>query len=573
MHSRRFRITVASAAVGLVFVYGFAAGAYRLPPFYQVAWVKNSVVERVRPSTPAYEPPSAQGATILETGLQRLLVKRVSLPNARQEFVGGGALALVGEVLYVLNSDGGIAAFDITTVSPLRPALDSLPLNLGDLMRSRDRYTITAFWFRVNGAFAESVDDSTHTLFVTHNRYFREQRCFTFDVSRATVVRRGAELRQTQPWRTIFTSSPCMKLQSSEGFGRHPWSGHISGGKAISYDSTRLLVTVGDFNFDGYRRPAWSTDLTNPYGKFLLLDKVSGHAEIFAIGARNDMGLYRDSLGIIWFTESGPQGGDELNVVERGVNYGWPTQTYGIGYESSPWDPASSQGRHDLHRQPVFAWVPSVVPTNIIRIEGHSGSFEPWRGDLIVGTLRDEALHRLRLDRAGRVVYDERIPIGDRIRDLLRLPDGKIALLTDATGYLMIIDDGAAEYEPIGAATRARLATLERYDRLQHAQADQAPLIDGASLFAQRCGACHTLEGVTLVGPPLNGVLARRVGAHASYGYGNEFATDGRDWSPTLLRRFLLNQDMELANTKMPKVSLTSEEADSIVAYLGRLQP
>lgn len=556
----------------MLFAYGFVAGAYRLPPFYQVAWLKNAIVTRLAPDESVYEPPTAKSATVVETALQRLLVKRIALPNANEEFVGGGALTLADDVLYVLNSDGGIAAFDLANIAPLATDLQPLPLNLDALMRSRERYTITTYWFRMNGAHVERTDDSTHTLFVAHNRYFEDRRCFTFDVSRATIVRRGGTLHQREPWRTIYTTAPCMTLQGNEGFGRHPWSGHISGGKMIAFDANRLLVTVGDFNYDGYLRPAWSMDRSNPYGKFVLLDKASGAAEIYAIGARNDMGLYRDSSGTIWATESGPQGGDELNVVERGDNYGWPTETYGIGYESSPWDPAPLQGRHERHRQPAFSWVPSVVPTNLIRIEGHPGRFEPWRGDLLLGTLRDQALHRLRLDRSGRVVYDERIPFEDRIRDLLRLPDGKIAVLTDATGYLVIIDDGGAEYEKLGDSTRARIAALDAYDRFRDPRADSAQVTDGAGLFAQRCASCHATDGRTLVGPPLNGVLARRIGGHPGYGYSTVLATDEREWSPELLVRFLLHPETDFVNTKMQKVTLTHVQADSIIAYLGRLE-
>lgn len=560
-----------AGVTALAFTYGFAAGSYRLPPFYQVAWIKNTIAAKMGSSEAVYEPPTARSATIVETALQRLLVKRVHLPNAQEEFVGGGALALAGSLLYVVNSDGGIAAFDVAAVTPVRLTHDSLPLNIDDLMKSRERYTITTYWFRVNGAHVEVVNDSTHTLFVAHNRYYPDRRCFTFDISRATIVRSDGALRQSEKWRTIYTSSPCMTLQGNEGYGRHPWSGHISGGKMIAFDADRLLVTVGDFNYDGYLRPAWSMDRSNHYGKYVLINKSTGAAEIYAIGARNDMGLYRDSAGTIWATESGPQGGDELNIVTRGANYGWPNETFGIGYESTPWDPAPRQGRHDLHTQPVFAWVPSVVPTNLVRIEGHPGKFEAWRGDLLMGTLRDQALHRLRLDNNGRVIYDERIPFEDRIRDVSRLPDGRIVLLTDATGQLIIIDDGGAEYERPEDAVRARLAALDQFDRLRDPASDSAVVSDGAGLFAQRCASCHAVDGRTVVGPPLNGVMGRRIGGHAGYGYSTVLSTDDRPWTPELLVRFLLHPETDFVNTKMQKVTLTHVQADSIIAYLGRL--
>ncbi len=561
-----------AAALFAVFAYGFAAGSYRLPPFYQVAWIKNTIIERVAPPAPEYEPPTAQSATILETALQRLLVKRVALPNANEEFVGGGGLAAAGDLLYVVTSDGAVSAMDMRAIKRLRSDLDTVPLNTADLMRTKVRYQITLYWFRVSGAFAEVVDDSTQRLFVSHNRFDPARACFTYNISRATVVRRGDALAARGPWQTIYTTAPCMTLQGSEGFGRHPFSGHISGGKMIAYDRQRLLITVGDFNYDGYLRDAWSMDRSNPYGKYVLLDKESGKAEIFAIGARNDMGLFRDSSGTIWATESGPQGGDELNVVERGANYGWPTSTYGIGYESSPWPPATAQGRHDAHKHPIYAWLPSVVPTNLIRFEGHPGQFENWRGDLLIATLRDQALHRLRFDGVGRVVYDERIPFGDRIRDLMRLPDGTLVLLTDATGQLVIIEDGGAEFEPVTEATRARLAALDRYDVLNDAATLAAGArSDGEGLFAQKCASCHALDGRTLVGPALDGVLTRRIGSRPGYTYSTTLGTDGRDWTPELLVRFLLHPETDFVNTRMQKVTLTHAQTDSIIAYLGRL--
>jgi len=567
--SRRAKILLSAAVLG-AFVYGFAAGSYRLPPFYQVAWIKNSVVERLNPPVAEYEPATPRAVTIIETALQRVLVKRVPLPSASDEFVGGGALAAAGDQLYVVTSGGHVAVYDTRDVERLAATIDTVPINRADLMRSNTRYIITTFWFRVSGAFAEVVDDSTQRLFVAHNRFDPARQCFTFNISRTTVVRSAAAVRAREPWRTIYTTAPCMTLQGTAGFGRHPFSGHISGGKMLAFDRTRLLVTVGDFNYDGYLRESWSMDRSNPYGKFMLVDKESGRAEIHAIGARNDMGLFRDSAGTIWATESGPQGGDELNVVKGGVNYGWPTATYGIGYESSPWPREGPQGRHDAHQPPVFAWLPSVVPTNLIRIEGHPGVFDAWRGDLLIGSLRDQALHRLRLDAGGRVIYDERIPFGDRIRDLLRLPDGKIVLLTDATGFLTFLDDGGPEWERITDATHARIATLERYDRLAGADSLSGAITDGESLFKQKCTSCHALDGRKMQGPSLAGVLTRRVGGLEGFDYSTVLRTDSRTWDHDLLIRFLLHPETDFVNTRMQKISLTRAQADSIIAYLGR---
>jgi cytochrome c2 len=568
------RLLSLGIACGL-FVYGFTAGVYRLPPFHQVAWMKNAVVERMFPRVETYVPPTPQSATLVPSALQRLLQKRIALPNESQDFAGGGALAVAGDLVYVFTRDGHIAVMNMAVPRKLTTDIYAVPLNRLEFMQSKARYEMPLGWFRVNGAMAEVVDDSTHVLFATHDRFDTKRECFTYHLSRITIRHSLEAARAAEQWETIFSSAPCMPLQGKAGAGRHPFSGHISGGRMIAFDEQRLLVTVGDFNFDGYLRPAWSMDPSNPYGKYLLIDKETGASEIFAIGARNNMGLYRDVSGTIWSTESGPQGGDELNVVVRGENYGWPTSTYGIGYESTPWEPSTEeQGRHDRYRQPVLAWMPSIVPTAIIRMEGHPGTFEAWRGDLLVATLRDQSLHRLRLDSSGRVVYDERIWLGERMRDLVRLPDGQILLLTDATGQLVILADGGPEFMPASDSTPTWLAALDRFDALSDAATVAATLVlDGEGLFGQKCASCHAIDGLTITGPSLDGVLRRRVGGRTDYSYSASLATDGRPWSSDLMRRYLLTPELDFPNTRMQKIGLTQLQSDSIIAYLSRLSP
>lgn len=572
MTRQRQLIAVVAIVLG-GFGVGFTAGAYRLPPFYQIAWLKNSVYERWIPRVPRYVPTTPTAVVIIETALQRLLVKRLQMPNLSEDFNGGGALATADNLLYVVTSGGHVRVLDVRAVRPLDATIDTVPINRADLLRSDARYAVVLTWFRSVGAHAEVVDDSTQRLFVMHNRFDVGKSCFTFNISRTTLARRGDRMAMREPWRTIYTSSPCMVLQGGEGYGRYPFSGHISGGKIIEYDASRLLVTVGDYNFDGYLRAAWPMDLTNPYGKFILLNKESGASEIFAFGARNNMGLLRDASGTLWATESGPQGGDELNVIERGANYGWPEVSYGINYESNPWPLAREQGRHDQYRRPVFAWVPSVVPTNLIRVEGHPGKFDAWRGDLLIATLRGQSLLRLRLDSAGHVAYEERIPFGDRIRDMVRLFDGRIALLTDATGYLAILDDGGPEWARLSEEDLGRIAALESYDMLTEGLPTAAIRTDGEGLFAQRCAVCHALNGRSLTGPALDGVMGRRIGGLSDFRFSVALGSSESSWERSTLRTFLLAPDSVFPGTRMPRVGLTPAQADSIVAYLEKRTP
>jgi aldose sugar dehydrogenase len=151
--------------------------------------------------------------------------------------------------------------------------------------------------------------------------------------------------------------------------------------------------------------------------------------EKFTLGNRNMQGAaLHPQTGVLWTHEHGPQGGDEINVIRAGLNYGWPVITYGANYGSGTkiGEGTQKQGM----QQPLYYWVPSIAPSGMAFYTGDK--FPNWRGDLLVGALRDQMLVRLRLD-GEKVVGEERLLRGalGRIRDVRAGPDGLIYLLTD----------------------------------------------------------------------------------------------------------------------------------------------
>jgi glucose/arabinose dehydrogenase len=151
--------------------------------------------------------------------------------------------------------------------------------------------------------------------------------------------------------------------------------------------------------------------------------------EKFTLGNRNMQGAaLHPQTGVLWAHEHGPQGGDEVNVIRAGVNYGWPVITYGVNYGIGT---KIGEGTHKAGmQQPVHYWVPSIAPSGMAFYSGDK--FPRWKGDLFVGALRDQMLVRLRLD-GEKVVKEERLLKGvlGRIRDVRAGPDGFIYLLTD----------------------------------------------------------------------------------------------------------------------------------------------
>jgi glucose/arabinose dehydrogenase len=151
--------------------------------------------------------------------------------------------------------------------------------------------------------------------------------------------------------------------------------------------------------------------------------------EKYTLGNRNQQGAaLHPTTGALWTHEHGPQGGDEVNVIRAGANYGWPVITYGVNYGIGTriGEGTAKPGME----QPLHKWVPSIAPSGMAFYTGDR--FPKWRGDLFVGALRAELLVRLKLD-GEKVVHEERLLKGTlgRIRDVRAGPHGLIYLLTD----------------------------------------------------------------------------------------------------------------------------------------------
>jgi glucose/arabinose dehydrogenase len=164
--------------------------------------------------------------------------------------------------------------------------------------------------------------------------------------------------------------------------------------------------------------------------------RAGARPEIFTLGNRNVQGAaLHPTTGALWTHEHGPQGGDEVNVLRAGVNYGWPVITYGVNYGigTKIGEGTSKAGL----AQPLHYWVPSIAPSGMAFYTGDR--FIRWQGDLFVGALRDQLLVRLRLD-GEKVVKEERMLQGavGRIRDVRQGPEGFLYLLVDSSSGAIV---------------------------------------------------------------------------------------------------------------------------------------
>ena len=170
-----------------------------------------------------------------------------------------------------------------------------------------------------------------------------------------------------------------------------------------------------------------------------FVNRAGALPEKWTLGNRNMQGAaLHPQTGELWTHEHGPQGGDEVNVMRPGLNYGWPVITYGVNYGLGT-RIGEGQAKPGMV-QPLYKWVPSIAPSGMAFVNG--SQFPQWQGDLLVGALRGQMLVRLVLD-GEKVMREERLLQGraGRIRDVRMGPDGLVYLLSDGSeGALMRLE-------------------------------------------------------------------------------------------------------------------------------------
>jgi glucose/arabinose dehydrogenase len=170
-------------------------------------------------------------------------------------------------------------------------------------------------------------------------------------------------------------------------------------------------------------RPDGSSPPDNPF-----VGNPAAKSEIWSYGHRNAQGLaFQPTSGKLWQHEHGPRGGDEINIIEKGKNYGWPVIGYGIDYSGAKIHASTQRAGME---QPGWYWVPSIAPSGMTFYTG--SRFSTWKGNLFVGGLVSKGLVRLELD-GDRVVKEERLELRERVRDVREGPDGALWLATDAS--------------------------------------------------------------------------------------------------------------------------------------------
>ena len=207
------------------------------------------------------------------------------------------------------------------------------------------------------------------------------------------------------------------------------------GSRIIPDGQGGIFVTLGERSDVPIRDTAQADD--NTLGKIVHIDGTTGAPapgnpgmglpEIYAKGVRNVQAGTLDASGQLWTIEHGPEGGDELNRIEPGKNYGWPVISYGQSYGGAPLNEGISA--KEGMEQPVYYWDPVIAPSGMAFYDG--AMFPDWKGSILVGGMVAQALVRLTME-GGKVTGEARYPQDERVRDVAVASDGSVRLLLDS---------------------------------------------------------------------------------------------------------------------------------------------
>ena len=289
---------------------------------------------------------------------------------------------------------------------------------------------------------------TNHTIYFTYFEYL-DKIVFNTFIAKATLDENAGALRDVK---VLLKTTPFAPNDQTLGAGTK------SGGRIAVGPDGYLYVTIGDRDNAGPRPWPIAQYLDTHLGKVIRITKDGAPApgnpfigqkgampEIWALGFRSQEGLAFAPDGSLYETEHGPRGGDELNLIKKGANYGWPIISHGIDYRGQP------IGDGDVAKagmeQPVYYWSPSAAPSGLAFYKGKS---KAWSGSVFAGMLNGRMVTRLKLV-DGKVVEEEPMltDMKTRIRDVRVGSDGALYVLTDAGGTA-ITDDT----KPVGQLLR-----------------------------------------------------------------------------------------------------------------------
>lgn len=484
-----------------------------------------------------------------------LHLQEIQVPQGRDG--AGGGLTTAGHEVLLLTHDGRIFVIAGTDVSPssISPPDNGFAGYARSAQGPASHLTHELTTFRYNDILYYSAAGASG-LVLSYTEWVDERDCYcttvahlSLDPGMTSVAGVSAD---AEDWDIVFRTRPCLPLKEI----RRAIEGHMAGGRMAFLPPDKVILGSGDYHWDGMYAPAAHAQIpANDYGKILEIDINDGSARQLAVGNRNVQGILVDRAAQIWAVEHGPRGGDELNRILAGGNYGWPLTTLGTQYDKRPIPSAMAYGRHEGFEPPVYAWLPSIGVSNLTQIDG----FDPaWDGDLLVASLGARTLYRLRLE-DNRVRFAEPIKLHRRIRYAHQHTDGRLVLWTDA-GTLIFV-----EKSDLTPETEIIAGLIDDMDISAARKKVLTTALDG-------CSECHSyVPNDDVTAPSLGGVFDRAIASSGYSGYSQGLRAVSGRWGSDQLARFLKAPDEFAPGTTMPNPYLSDETIADVTSVLREL--
>lgn len=343
----------------------------------------------------------------------RLNIKSFATPGAQVNSANGergAAIARLNDGRFLLGGgNGGFGLF-------LYDLADNSERALGRVAPASERIDDSRFAITDIGVLSQNGDRAE--VVVSYPRYNSSRQCVSVAlVSYQLNLGTKPEVKRVRSW---FVSKPCVPLSAVQ---------HAAGRIEV-IDKSSVYLTVGDLGFPRINQPSVRGDLGS-------LFKVSkSKVEKISRGHRNQQGIVLIGKDL-YTSEHGPRGGDELNLIVKGRDYGWPAVTFGEPYSSGDYVRPKVTGSHEGFTRPLRQWTPSVAPTELIVLPA-GPAWGKWASQIVMGTLREESLIFIELRDRNTVGQVVKVGVGERIRDLELSAAGAIVATTDS-GKLLVI--------------------------------------------------------------------------------------------------------------------------------------
>ena len=276
--------------------------------------------------------------------------------------------------------------------------------------------------FAINDIAVLSQSQSAANLLISYPRLGLQRDCVEVVVENVNYDRINQKINRVKTW---LVTKPCVPISAVQ---------HTSGRFAV-IDSKSAYVTIGDLGYTQISNRKKRGDL----GSIFKVSSTS--VSKISQGHRNAQGILLYNGKDLLAAEHGPRGGDELNLIKAGSDYGWPFVTYGQPYGSGDYVRPTKTGTHAGFVEPLKYWVPSIAPTELVQLP--KSGWGDWSNQLVLGTLREQVLVFMAIDERFAVTNTVNVDIGERIRDLEVLSTGELVATTDS-GQLLVINQKAS---------------------------------------------------------------------------------------------------------------------------------